>query len=83
MEGLKNRQMENIFLNDLCLLLEGTEFCNYVCNHELEHVISKLVEIDSEQLSKWFDDNIMKKDAEKCHFTIDFMLLLKKFLLYF
>ena len=33
------------------------------------NVVSKL-ELDSAQLSKWFDDNVMKINAESCHFLI-------------
>jgi len=44
-----------------------------MCTYELENVVSKL-EIDSEQHSKWCDDNIIKIDAEKCHFIFDFII---------
>ena len=37
-----------------------------MCNGEQESTVSKL-ELDSEQLSKWLDDIIMKMNAEKCH----------------
>ena len=72
-----NRQIENIFINVLFFLFENTEISNYLCNHELESVVSKL-EFYSEQLSKWLDDNIKKIDADKSNFVIDFMLLFKK-----
>ena len=37
-----NRQIENIFVNDLFFLVEDAEIYNYVCNHGLENVVSKL-----------------------------------------
>ena len=62
----------NTFLNDLFLLKE-TEICNYadnttvyVCGYELEQIVSSL-EIDVRKLSKWFFDNKMKVNPDKCH----------------
>ena len=66
----------NVFINDLFLLVEETENCNYansmtiyVCGHELKHVISSL-ETDTQKLSKWFLDNSMNLNPEKCHLLI-------------
>ena len=60
-------------MKDIFFLVENTEIYNYVCNYELENVCPKL-EIDSEHLSKWFDDNIMNIDDEKCHFIFDVIM---------
>ena len=61
----------NVFINDLFLLVEETEICNYaddttiyVCGHELEHLVSGL-ETDAQKLSKWFLDNCMKLNPDK------------------
>ena len=66
----------DVFINDLFLLVEETEICNhaddttiYVFGHELEHIVSSL-ETDAQKLSKWFLDNSMKLNPDKCHLLI-------------
>jgi len=66
----------NIFINDLFFLVEETEVCNYaddttiyVCGQELEQVVSSL-ENDAQRISKWFFDNTMKLNPDKCHLLI-------------
>jgi len=66
----------NVFLNDLFFLVEETEICNYaddttiyVCGHELEQIVSSL-ETDAQKLSKWFLENGMKLNLDKCHLLI-------------
>ena len=66
----------NVFINDLFFLVEETDICNYaddttiyVCGHELEHIVSSL-ETDAQKLSKWFLDNCMKLNPDKCHLLI-------------
>ena len=66
----------NVFINDLFFLAEETEVCNhaddttiYVCGSELEHVVSSL-ETDAQKLSKWFLDNDMKLNPDKCQLLI-------------
>ena len=63
----------NVFINDLFFLVEETEICNYaddttiyVCGHKLEHIVSSL-KTDAQRLSKWFLDNSMKLNPDKCH----------------
>ena len=66
----------NVFINDLFFLVEETEVCNYadgttiyVCGNNLKHIVSSL-ETDAQTLSKWFLDDNMKLNAEKCHLLI-------------
>ena len=56
--------------------MEETEICNYaddttiyVCDHELEHIVSSL-KTDAQMLSKWFLDNSIKMSLDKCHLLI-------------
>ena len=56
--------------------MEETKICNhaddttiYACGHELEHIVSSL-ETDTQKLSKWFLDNSMKLNRDKCHLLI-------------
>ena len=64
------------FLMTFFFLLKETEICNYaddttayVCGHELEQIASSL-EIDVPEISKWFFDNKMKLNPDKCHLLI-------------
>ena len=41
----------------------------YECNSDLDTIISRL-ETDSSILAKWFSENYMKHNEEKCHFMI-------------
>ena len=66
----------NIFLHDLFFLVEEIEICNYaddttiyVCGQELEQIVSSL-ENDAQRISKWFFDNSMKLNPDKCHLLI-------------
>ena len=66
----------NVFINDLLFLVEEIEICNYaddttiyICGHKLEHAVSSL-ETDAQRLSKWFLDNSMKLNPDKCHLLI-------------
>ena len=66
----------NIFINDIFLLLNETEICNYAddttiyCSHkELQEVILKL-ENDTVELSNWLAQNCMKLNEEKCHLLV-------------
>ena len=56
--------------------MEETEVRNYadgttiyVCGNNLKHIVSSL-ETDAQTLSKWFLDDNMKLNAEKCHLLI-------------
>ena len=56
--------------------MEETWICNYaddmtiyVCGHKIEHIVSSL-ETDAQRLFKWFLDNNMKLNPDKCHLLI-------------
>ena len=66
----------NIFINDIFLFVQNTSVCNYAddttiyaCNSNLDTIINRL-ETDSSILAKWFSENYMKLNEEKCHFMI-------------
>ena len=66
----------NVFLCDLFFLMNETDFASYaddstpyVTGDSIEHVINSL-EIVSITLFKWFTDNQMKADKDKCHLLI-------------
>ena len=68
--------MFNINLNDLFLLLEETEVCNYAddttiptCGPNVENVVAKL-ENDPLAISEWFPNNRLKLNEDKCHLMI-------------
>ena len=63
----------NIFINDLFLKIAKVDNCNYAddttlytFDRDINRVISRL-EIDSALSSKWFYDNYMKPNEDKCH----------------
>ena len=62
----------NIYLNDLLMFLEETKVCNYAddtniyaCDPKIEAVIAHL-EHDALNLTKWFPNNFMKLNEDKC-----------------
>ena len=66
----------NISINDIFLFVQNTSDCNYAddttiyaCNSNLDTIINRL-ETDSSILAKWFSENYMKLNEEKCHFMI-------------
>ena len=66
----------NIFINDLFLFVENSEVCNYaddnsltVANISIEKIVTAL-ESDIGILEKWFKDNGMQLNEEKCQFMI-------------
>ena len=66
----------NIYLNDLFLLVESTEVCNFAddttfcaCEKELNSVISRL-EHDTLLAIEWFENNYMKLNQGKCHLLV-------------
>ena len=66
----------NIYLNDLFLLVEATEVCNFaddwtffVCENDLNSLIYRL-EHGSLLVIKWFEDNYLKLNQEKCHLLV-------------
>ena len=65
--------MFNIFLADLCFILNNTEIPSYA-EDTTPHAVSDntddsiaSLEKSSKDLLKWFNDNLMKSDADKCH----------------
>ena len=66
----------NIFINDLFFFVEKSDVCNYaddnslsVANISIEKIISAL-ESDISILEKWFKDNGMLLNEDKCQFVI-------------
>ena len=61
----------NVYIDDLFLLLNRAEICNYaddttiyICGSEVENVIGGL-EQDAIQISTWYPENYMKLNADK------------------
>ena len=66
----------NIFINDLFLVVENSEVCNYaddnsltVADMNIENIINKL-ESDIKNLNEWFINNGMKLNEDKCQFML-------------
>ena len=66
----------NIFLADLFFTLNNTEIANYAddtmpyaVSDNIDDLISSL-ERSSKDLLKWFDDNLMKSNPDKCHLLV-------------
>ena len=66
----------NIFLIDLFFIIEDTGIASYA-DDNTQHVIAdnidgiiKSLEEVSEILFKWFNDNLMKINADKCHLLV-------------
>ena len=66
----------NIYLNDLFVIAESTEVCNfaddttfYACDDNLSSLIQRL-EHDSCLAIEWFESNYMKLNQEKCHLLV-------------
>ena len=66
----------NIYLNDLFLIFESTDACNYADDttlHKSDPILQTVLdnlEQDSCKAIKWFEDNYMKFNADKCHLLI-------------
>ena len=66
----------NIFLCDMFFVMNGIDFASYADNNtpcvssdSIEDVI-RILENDSIKLFKWFSDNIMKANKDKCHLIV-------------
>ena len=66
----------NIFLSDLFLIVQNTDFASYADDNtiynagdNIEEVILSLQE-SSKKLFKWFSDNQMKSNGDKCHLIV-------------
>ena len=65
-----------IYLNNLFLLVESTEVCNFAdgstffaCEKDLNSLINRL-EHDSLLAIEWFENNYMKLNQEKCNLVV-------------
>ena len=65
--------LSTVFVNDIFLLSDALSTCNYAddttiyaCHQTLETNIRQL-ETDSKLVAKWFSDNYLKLNDEKCH----------------
>ena len=66
----------NIYINDLLLFIQNSDICNYAddttiysCDRNLDNITHKL-ENDCNVALKWFADNFMKLNADKCHLLV-------------
>ena len=69
----------NIFLADLFFILKKTDIANYAddnmpytSSNDVNGLIKSLKA--SKELFKWFDDNLMKSNPDKCHLFVSTML---------
>ena len=64
----------NIFINDLFLFANKSKICNYADHNTLYSANKNIIQIigdrsnDIETLTKWFYDNYMVLNPDKCHF---------------
>ena len=64
----------NIFLNDLFLFVENSDLSSYADENTLYNSVSDLEKVkqtlrqDSQIVTKWFYENYMVLNSEKCHF---------------
>ena len=66
----------NVFINDIFWFTNRTKICNYAddttifaCHPDLDNIIKQLEE-DSTVIVKWFSDNFLKLNDDKCHLMI-------------
>ena len=66
----------NVFVNDIFLFVRCTNICNYAddttifaCHPTLETILRQL-ETDDTLVVKWFSDNYLKLNDDKCHLMI-------------
>ena len=66
----------NIFLNDIFLFLDKSEICNYADDNTIWtkgqkiNTIIPILESEISTLNKWFKDNCMLLNEEKCKYII-------------
>ena len=75
-ESILGPLLSNIFLCDLFFIMNKTEFASYADDNtpytsgqNIDNVIRSL-ENDSVRLFKWFSDNQMKANKDKCHLLL-------------
>ena len=68
--------MFNIYINNLLPFIQNSDICNYAddtticsCDKSLDTITHKL-ENDCNVALKWFADNFMKLNADKCHLIV-------------
>ena len=68
----------NVFLIDLFFIIENTDIASYAGDNtpyisadDIDGVIKSFEEA-SATLFKWFNDNLMKSNADKCHLLIQY-----------
>ena len=66
----------NVFVNDIFLFVRCTKICSYAddttvfaCHPTLETILRQL-ETDGTLIAKWFSDNYLKLNDDKCHLMI-------------
>ena len=66
----------NVFINDIFWFANRTKICNYAddttifaCHPDLDNIIKQLEE-DSTVIVKWFSDNFLKLNDDKCRLMI-------------
>ena len=67
----------NIFLIDLFFIVENIDIASYaddntpyICANNINEVILSL-EKATDTLFKWFSENVMKSNADKCHLLVN------------
>ena len=68
--------MFNVFLTDLCFIANSMDIANYANDNalyatanDIDNLIASLEEA-SKSLFTWFDKNLMKNNADKCHLLV-------------
>ena len=66
----------NVYINDIFFLIKNTDIANYAddntpfaCKDNIDNVI-QILETDTKTLFKWYRDNCMKPNADKCHMLL-------------
>ena len=67
----------NIFLMDLFFILNKTDIANYAddntpytSSNDVTGLINSSLEETSKDLFKWFDNNLIKSNPDKCHLLV-------------
>ena len=66
----------NIFLSDLFLIVQNTDFASYADDNTIYNAVDNIEEVvlslqeSSKKLFKWFSDNQMKSNGDKCHLIV-------------
>ena len=63
----------NIFIHDIFLYIENSDLCNYADDSTLYESLSIIIEnlrANFLRTSKWFHENFMVLNPDKCHFMV-------------